>query len=213
MVIYTQVRLNNRIRVPEIRVVDDDGAQLGIMPTSQALGIAQRKGLDLVEVASQARPPVCRIVDYGKFRFEQEKRDKQQRKHQSATRVKEVQLHPSISDNDYGTKLRHMREFIEDGHRVKVNLFFRGRENAHHEFGFQLMQRLIADIQDLAVIEQPPRLMGRNLGVMLCPKPNRPGGKPERPATSAASQPRPPAPPAPAPAPATALPSLLAPQN
>lgn len=154
-----------------MRCVGPDGSQIGIIATREAMALAERHGLDLVEIAPQAQPPVCRIMDFGKFKYEQEKKDKRAKKHQSATRVKEVQLHPNVGDHDYQTKVRHMREFLEEGHRVKVGLFFRGRENAHHEIGFEVMSRVIKDTQDLGLPEQPPKLMGRNIIMLLTPRP------------------------------------------
>lgn len=133
--------------------------------------MAERHGMDLVEIAPQAQPPVCRIMDYGKFKFEQEKKEKLAKKHQTATRVKEIQFHPNVGDHDYETKVRHAREFLEEGHRVKVGMFFRGRENAHHDIGLAVMNRIIKDCQDIGAAEQPPKFLGRNIFMLLCPRP------------------------------------------
>ncbi len=133
--------------------------------------MADSLGLDLVEIAPQAQPPVCRIMDYGKFKYEEEKKEKLAKKHQVATRVKEVQFHPNVGDHDYQTKLRHVREFLEEGHRVKIGLFFRGRESAHQDIGFALMNRIIQDCQDLGTPEQMPKFLGRNLFMLLTPRP------------------------------------------
>ena len=152
-----------------MRVIDSEGKQLGVIPTSQALAAAQQRGMDLVEVAPNANPPVCKIVDYGKFKYEQEKRDREARKHQHADKLKEVKLRPNIDDHDYETKVKHMRDFLEDGMKVKVSLFFRGRENAHTEFGDQLMQRVIGDLQGAGHVEVPPRLSGRSINMLLGP--------------------------------------------
>jgi translation initiation factor IF-3 len=148
-------------------VVSDEGKQLGVMPTSQALGLAQQAGMDLIEVAPNAAPPVCRITDFGKFKYEQTKREREARKHQHAGKVKEIKLRVNIDDHDYQTKLKHMTEFLQEGMKVKVSLFFRGRENAHTEFGDQLMQRVIRDLQGIANAEVPPRLMGRSIHMLL----------------------------------------------
>jgi translation initiation factor IF-3 len=163
--------VNNRIRVPQIRCVGADGSQIGIITTREAMMMAESQGLDLVEIAPNAQPPVCRIMDYGKYKYELEKKDKLAKKHQSATKVKEVQLHPNVGDHDYQTKLRHTREFLEEGHRVKIGVFFRGRESAHQELGFDLMNRVMKDCQDLATPEQAPKFLGRNLFMLLSPKP------------------------------------------
>jgi translation initiation factor IF-3 len=152
-----------------VRVVGGDGKQLGVMTTSQALGLAQQQGLDLVEVAPNANPPVCRITDFGKFKYEQGKREREARKHQHAGKVKEIKLRVNIDDHDYQTKLKHMCEFLQDGMKVKVSLFFRGRENTHTEFGDQLMQRVITDVHGIAHAEVPPRLMGRSIHMLLGP--------------------------------------------
>jgi len=162
--------MNNMIRVPEIRCIDENGEQMGIIPTRQALIRAHEAGLDLVEISATTTPPVCRIMDHGKFKFEQEKKKKEQKKKQTVAKIKEVKFHVNIGDHDYQTKLRHAHEFIEGGDRVKVSLMFRGRENAHRELGFELMKRIIADCAELATVEQTPRLMGRNIFMMIIPK-------------------------------------------
>jgi translation initiation factor IF-3 len=162
--------MNNQIRVPEIRCIDENGEQMGIIPTRQALVRAHEAGLDLVEISATCKPPVCRIMDHGKFKFEQEKKKKEQKKKQNIVKLKEVKFHVNVGDHDYETKLRHAREFIEDGDRVKVSLMFRGRENAHKELGFELMKRIVADTAEYASVEQTPRLMGRNMYMMIIPK-------------------------------------------
>jgi translation initiation factor IF-3 len=198
--IQTQVRINMRIRVPEVRLIGEDGSQVGIVATREALMRAQNAALDLVEISPSAQPPVCRIMDYGKFKYEQEKREKQSRQHSSATKVKEIQLHPNVGDHDFQTKVRHLRDFISDGHRVKVILFFRGRESAHQEIGFEVMNRVIRDVQDIAQAEQLPRLMGRNILMMLIPRTKGKGGHAPAPAAQ----------PVPRPVPAAKPPSVLA---
>lgn len=152
-----------------MRLISHDGQQLGVVPISQALAVAQQQGLDLVEVAPNATPPVCKIVDFGKFKYEQEKREREARKHQHASKVKEIKLRLNIDAHDYATKLNHMREFLSDGMKVKVSLFFRGRESARPEFGQELMQRVINDVAGQGKAEMPPRLMGRSLHMLLSP--------------------------------------------
>ena len=173
-------RMNQRIRVPEVRLVGPTGEALGIVPTPVAQAKARDAGLDLVEISPTARPPVCKIMDYGKFRYEQGKKAKQNRRNAAATRVKEVQFHPSVGDADYAVKLRKLKDFLSEGARVKVALFFRGRENAHKELGFDLMNRVLADASDIGVVEQAPKLLGRNIQMTLMPKPKaRQGGTPK----------------------------------
>lgn len=144
--------------------------------------MAQRAGLDLVEVAPNAQPPVCRIMDFGKYKYEMEKKARQAKKHQAATKMKEIQFHPSVADHDYQTKLRHILEFLEDGHRVKVVLFFRGRESAHQELGFDVINRVIRDTAAFGLTENPPKLIGRSITVILTPRPasKRPKTEPRR---------------------------------
>ncbi|NLG35564.1 MAG: translation initiation factor IF-3 [Lentisphaerae bacterium] len=162
-------RINQRIRVPEVRLIGPNGDQLGVVATYAAQMQARQAGLDLVEISPTARPPVCRIMDYGKFRYDQSKKEKQNKRNSSATRVKEVQLHPSVGDHDYDVKLRNLKKFLGEGHRVKVALFFRGRENAHKELGFVLMNRVLGDVREIGVVEQAPKLMGRNIQMVLMP--------------------------------------------
>lgn len=165
-------RINHRIRVPEVRCIDSDGTQVGIVPTRDALIRAEQQGLDLVEVSPTAKPPVCRIMDYGKFKYDQEKKIKQQKKNSTATKVKELKFHANVDTHDYETKVRHARDFLSEGNRVKCSLFFRGREGAHQELGFEVMNRVLEDLKDLAVAEQPPRLLGRSIIMLLTPKPS-----------------------------------------
>ena len=152
-----------------MRAISWDGKQLGVIPTSQALGLAQQQGMDLVEIAPNATPPVCKIVEFGKFKYEQEKKEREARKHQHADKLKEIKLRLNIDDHDYQTKLNHMRGFLADGMKVKVSLFFRGREQGRTDFGYQLMQRVLTDLQDVCHVEAPPRAMGRSLHMMLGP--------------------------------------------
>lgn len=139
------------------------------MAIGQALVLAQQAGMDLVEVAPNATPPVCRIVNFGKYKYEQEKKDRESRKHQHANKVKEIKLRLNIDDHDYATKLNHVREFLGEGMKVKISLMFRGRENAHPEYGEQLMQRVVRDVEGTGRAESAPRLMGRNMHMMLGP--------------------------------------------
>ena len=173
--IQTFVRVNNRIRVPEIRCIGPDGEQIGVIPTREALDRASREGMDLVEIAPNAQPPVCRIMDYGKYKYEQERKDRQMRRNQTATRVKEIQFHPNVGEHDYQTKVRHVREFLAEGCRVKIGLFFRGRERAHQELGFEVMNRVLKDTLDVGHAEQTPRFIGRAIFMLLTPKPGHRG--------------------------------------
>lgn len=152
-----------------MRAIDVDGKQLGIVPISQALAVAQQRGLDLVEVAPNATPPVCRVMDFGKYKYEQTKREREARKHQQATKLKEIKLRLNIDPHDYGIKLNHVREFLREGMKVKISLMLRGRENAHPELGQQLMQKVIEDLQGAGRAELPPRLMGRSIHMMIGP--------------------------------------------
>ncbi len=151
--------------------MDVDGSQVGVVPTREALNLAQQRGLDLVEISPQAQPPVCRVMDYGKFKFEQAKKEKQSKKNQSNTKVKEVKYHTNVEEHDYQTKLRHIRDFLGEGHRVKVSLMFRGRENAHQELGYEVVRRVVADVADIAVADREPQKLGRFLSVLINPRP------------------------------------------
>jgi len=158
--------------------VDVDGAQVGIVPTREALLLAQKRGLDLVEISPQAQPPVCRVMDYGKFKFEVAKKEKQARKNSTSGKVKEVKFHSNVEPHDYQTKLRHIRDFIEEGHRVKVSLMFRGRENAHQELGYEVVKKVMQDCTDIAVSDREPQKMGRFLSVLINPRPATNRSKP-----------------------------------
>lgn len=152
-----------------MRVVDDEGTQLGIMATSEALALAQSKGYDLVEVSPNADPPVCRIMDYGKFKYEQQKRQQEAKKKQTVIQVKEVKFRPKTDEHDYQTKLKHIRRFLEDGDRCKVAVFFRGREIVHKDRGQAMLDRVVVDTQDIAKLEQAALAEGRTLVMMLTP--------------------------------------------
>ncbi len=164
-----QVRVNEAIRVPQVRLVDEDGAQIGIKPTPDAQQYAYGKGLDLVEVAAQADPPVVRVMDYGKYRYEQEQKAKLARKHQISVQVKEIKFRPKIGVHDYETKKGHVVRFLNQRAKVKVTIMFRGREQYHPERGRDLLMRLAEDVKDIAVVEQPPLQDGRNMTMLLGP--------------------------------------------
>jgi len=168
-----QRRINAEIKVPRVRLVDADGTQVGIVPLAQALRRAREQDLDLVEVAAQADPPVCRIMDWGKHRYEQEQKDKDARKRQNRITVKEIKMRPKISDNDYGTKAGHVRRFLEEGAKVRASIMFRGREMAHTELGLKLLHRLAEDMVGLASVEAEPKVDGRNMVMVLAPARSR----------------------------------------
>jgi translation initiation factor IF-3 len=162
-------RINERIRVPEVRLIDEDGKQVGIVPTDQALQLAGERDLDLVEVAPDSRPPVARLLDYSKYRYEQEQKAKAARKHQQQINVREIKLRPKIATHDYETKKGHVERFLRNQDKVKVTIMFRGREQAHPERGRTLLRRLYDDIEPLATIEQEPLQEGRNMSMLLAP--------------------------------------------
>ncbi len=164
-----QIRVNHRIRAPEVRVISDTGGQVGVMPVGAALKIAMEQGMDLVEVAPEARPPVCRIVDFGKFRYEMAKKSKHDVKHTHASKLKELKFHVNIGQHDYDNKMKHAADFLGKGMRVKVSLYFRGREMAHQEYGRQLMERVINDVAAYGHCDAQPRLLGKNLHMILAP--------------------------------------------
>ena len=164
------MRRNEMIRAREVRVIGAEGEQLGILPRNDAIAAAKEAGLDLVEVAAQAEPPVCRIMDYGKFRYEQQKKKQDARKRQTVVQIKEIKVRPKTDDHDYETKVRHIRRFIEDGDRCKVTVFFRGREIVHKDRGASILERVVQDTQDIAKVEQEPRAEGRTLQMLLVPK-------------------------------------------
>ncbi len=167
-----QVRINEGIRSPQVRLVDADGSQIGIKRTDEALEFAYGKNLDLVEIAASADPPVCKVMDYGKYRYEQEQKAKTARKHQSQIHVKEIKLRPKIATQDYETKKGHVVRFLGQRAKVKVTIMFRGREATHPERGRDLLMRLAEDVKDLGQIESPPLLDGRNMVMVLAPNKN-----------------------------------------
>ncbi|MDQ3741990.1 MAG: translation initiation factor IF-3 [Actinomycetota bacterium] len=162
-------RINERIRVPEVRLIDENGQQMGVMPTDRALRYAQDKDLDLVEVAPEARPPVTRILDYSKYKYEQAQKQKQARKHQQQIVVREIKFRPKIADQDYETKKRHVERFLRHKDKVKITIMFRGREVTHPERGEMILNRLAEDLAELAQIEQRPQQDGRNMTMLLGP--------------------------------------------
>lgn len=165
------LRVNREIRAPEVRVIDEDGTMLGVFPPMEALRMAEAKGLDLIEIAPTAKPPTCKIMDYGKYKYELKKKEAVARKNQTVITIKEVQLRPRTDQHDLDVKMRHARRFLEEGDKVKVNLRFYGREMAHQELGFQLLQKVIASLNDIAMVEVPPKMEGRQLFVLLTPDP------------------------------------------
>ncbi len=164
------VRVNERIRAKEVRVIDEEGKQLGIMPPGEALKTAREQNLDLVEVSPTANPPVCRIINYGKYLYQLSKRQHEARKHQKSSGLKEVKLRPRTSEHDLGVKRNRILRFLKDGSKVKATVMFRGREMAHRDLGFQMLQRLIEEVAEAGQVETRPRLEGPNLTTILAPK-------------------------------------------
>ncbi|MBS4025411.1 MAG: translation initiation factor IF-3 [Clostridia bacterium] len=162
-------RINEQIRAKEVRLVSNDGEQLGIVSLKEALKIAQESNLDLVEVAPNAKPPVCRVMDFGKHKYEQSKREKEARKKQHIVSVKEVKLRPNIEDHDFETKAKNGRRFLEDGDKVKVTIMFRGREISHSELGRRLCDKMSEELKDVSTIERYPKVEGRNMIMILAP--------------------------------------------
>jgi translation initiation factor IF-3 len=164
-----QTRINERIRVPEVRLIGEDGNQVGVLSRDDALAYARQRDLDLVEVAADARPPVCRVLDYSKYKYEQEQKAKQARKHQKQVTVREIKLRPKIATNDYETKKNHVERFLKHQDRVKITIMFRGRETTHPERGERLLMQLAEDVSEFGTIEQRPNLDGRNMTMLLAP--------------------------------------------
>ncbi len=162
-------RINERIRVPEVRLIDDQGQQVGVMKTPDALRFAQERDLDLVEVAPDARPPVCRVLDYSKYKYEQAQKQKQARKHQQQITVREIKFRPKIAQHDYDTKKGHVERFLRHKDKVKVTIMFRGREVTHPERGVAILDRLAEELAELGVVEQRPLQEGRNMTMLLAP--------------------------------------------
>jgi translation initiation factor IF-3 len=168
--IVKEANVNWEIRSPEVRVIDADGKQVGILAVKEAIRLAEEQGLDLVEVAPGASPPVCRVMNYGKYKYQQNKRSQEAKKHQTVIHVKEVKVRPRTEEHDYQFKLRHILRFLEEGNKVKVSLLFRGREIAHPEFGREMLARIQESVKEKAVVEQTPRMEGRIMVMILSPK-------------------------------------------
>ncbi|MDY6794228.1 MAG: translation initiation factor IF-3 [Actinomycetota bacterium] len=162
-------RINEGIRAKEVRVVDPDGRQLGVKPIDEALDIAEEMDLDLVEVAPQAQPPVCKIMDYGKYRYEQTVKMKEARKKQSVVVFKEMKLRPKIDQHDYEIKRKHIERFLKSGYKVKVTIMFRGREMSHTELGKHLLEKVAEELSELGTVESKPKLDGRNMQMVMAP--------------------------------------------
>jgi translation initiation factor IF-3 len=163
-------RMNEDIRVPEVRLIDQNGQNFGVVATSAAMARAVEAGLDLVEISPDSNPPVAKILDYGKFKYQEQKKAAEARKRQKVVEVKEIKLRPMIDDHDYGVKMRSMQRFFEEGDKVKVTLRFRGREMAHQELGYQLLNRVRDDTTKIAKVEQEPRFEGRQVVMVLAPR-------------------------------------------
>jgi translation initiation factor IF-3 len=175
------IRTNERIRARELRVIDDEGAQIGILTPYDALKLAREKNLDLVEISPTAQPPVCRIMDYGKFLYQQEKKEREAKKHQKTITVKEVKFRINVDDHDYDTKKNHVLRFLAEGDKVKATIFFRGREMTRQSLGRGILERLIKDVGDAGIVEFRPRQEGNTLHLILAPSAKKPGEKAEKP--------------------------------
>jgi len=179
--ITREFRINDRIRVREVRLIDDEEGQVGIVPLYQALQMARDKGLDLVEVAPNAVPPVCRILDYGKFKYEQSKKEREARKHQHNVVLREVRMKPKIDDHDVGVRMRTVEKLLKEGDKVKVSVMFRGREVTHPQIGRALLERIYERVKDIGIIEKPASMEGRFMTMILTPgtpKPAKDAPKP-----------------------------------
>lgn len=163
-------RINEMIRVREVRLIDDEGSQMGIVPTLEALRMAKDKGLDLVEVSPNANPPVCKILDFGKYRFEQEKKLRDSKKNQKVLKFKEIRMQPKIGSGDLDTKAKHVQEFLDDGAKVKVTIRFRGRELAHTDLGFGVLQEVLKRLTSEYVVEKQPAMDGKTMSMTICAK-------------------------------------------
>ena len=167
--INERTRVNQQIRISPVRVVDPQGEQIGILPIERALEIAEEQGLDLVEVAPLARPPVCRIMDYGKFRYDEQRKAREARKKQHQVQLKEVKMRPGIEDHDFDFKLRHARRFLEEGNKVKITMMFRGRQMAHPELGREVLDRVVQEVADVGKVESNPTMEARSMTMVLAP--------------------------------------------
>ncbi len=183
-------QINEEILDKEVRLIGDQGEQLGIMSAQEALKIAAEREMDLVKIAPGSNPPVCKVMDYGKFRFEQTKKEKEAKKNQRVIEIKEIRMSPGIGENDFNTKLKNGQKFLNDGDRVKVSVRFRGREMAHTEIGEQLLKDFAAKCADIATLDKNPKLEGRNMSMFLSPKPQTPAKKPAKPKAPKPQEPK-----------------------
>ncbi len=179
-----RIRANEQIRIPEVRVIGSDGNQLGVLPTQEALRLAREQNLDLVEVSPTSRPPVCRIMDFGKYKYEQSKKQKQSKKKQHTFQVKEVKFRPKTEEHDYQFKKRHAEEFLSKHFKVKVTVMFRGREMDHREMGYRILERLTKDLEHVGQVDRQPEFEGRLMVMYIAPLPVRPAARPARPDAS-----------------------------
>lgn len=180
-------RTNRRIKAREVRVIGPEGEQLGVLPIDQALARAQELGMDLVEVSPMAKPPVCKIMDYGRFKYLEKKKQNEAKKKQVVVQLKEVKLRPRTEEHDYTTKLKKVREFLEEANKARITVMFRGREMSHRELGQKVLQRVIEDLRDVAVIEAAPRQEGRQMFMILAPNPKMLQSQRDRAKAAAAS--------------------------
>jgi len=167
---HDELRVNERIRISPVRLIDEGGEQVGIVPTDEARSLARERGLDLVEVAPNSRPPVCRIMDYGKYKYEQARKAKEAKKKQHQITVKELKLRPKIEEHDFGFKMRHARRFLEDGDKVKFTLRFRGREMTHPELGARVLERIKEELSELGSVETDVKMEGRQMTMLIAPR-------------------------------------------
>lgn len=170
MRIINELLINEQIRDKEVRLIGPDGEQIGIVPIKEAQKLANEQNLDLVKIAPQAKPPVCKIMDYGKYKFDTAKREKEARKKQKTINVKEIRLSASIEKHDFNTKMKNAQKFIKDGDKVKISVVFRGREMMHTQKGSELLQQAIETLEEIAVVEQKPKLEGKNMVIVVAPK-------------------------------------------
>lgn len=164
-----RIRINTDIRAKSVRTIDSDGSQIGVIALDEAISLAEKKGLDLVEVAPNAEPPVCRIMDYGKYRYEQTKKTKEAKKKQQSFKIKEIKMRPNIEQHDYQTKLKHGQQFLDKGYKLKVSVIFRGRELAHRDIGFHTLERFLEDIEEFGAVEMRPKDVGRDIVTIIAP--------------------------------------------
>jgi len=170
--ISKDLRINQRIRVKEVRLIGPESEQMGIVNTQDALQKAEEYGLDLVEVSGQSSPPVCRIMDYSRYKYEQEKKEKEARKHQKTVHLKEIKMKPNIEEHDYQTKLHHIKRFLERGDKAKLTMTFRGREMSHMDIGKKIMNRVVADLNEVGEVEKGPMMEGRNIMIHFMARPS-----------------------------------------